>query len=227
MDKRFYSLLALMICLCLLVIPIYANADSTSGLDDIQALDELPPAPQYTGQYNRQVQPNALSTQPIPKAPWYSRMFKSATHKASLPINQVPKVPEPAGKETDPLSDPLIRLTKAIKYHDQVIYPGFYILSVQQEGEHDAILTLTRQQETLLTVPAEQVSRAVSPPKAPEIIIHESETKASGDKHKKPHVEEAEGSVEVSSDGQTIALLYHKAGNSFRSIPLEIAQPEY
>ncbi len=170
--------------------------------------------------------PQPAPAPPPQKRSWLSRLLKPMTSQMSPPLYQAPKVPKESPKETEILADPLIRLAKPIHHEGSRVEPGFYILALQSPNPSSgASLTLFRQNKAILTVPAlgMTTSTAVTPTTLPTPPKSDSKPPSAKVPHKTPP--SVTGRVELSTDGNTLLLIYQKGSEEFSSVPLSVVVP--
>jgi hypothetical protein len=242
MAFRFLSTFGLLSFMLLsLCLPCFADdVDNFSGLEE--------PAP-YTGQ--GYVEYPAPAQQPQqqepPKDPWYVRMFGGGGgggKKKHDMMHEADKIPKGPPKETEELPDPLLRLAKGVSYGESSVPAGFYILKLQSTDEDpQPSLLIMRESQPLMSVPiaTSEVlpfsSSLPSPPsveeqqQAPEEHHHRhggrhgGDESAGGERGKTKKPQDTKGLVEMSTDGQTMILVYQKGNHKYVSQPLAVTTP--
>jgi hypothetical protein len=176
-------------------LPGYADPSFNVPLQNVmppsmagQASSVEPKAPWYKRFFGRQSQPQPTLPAAASKSPW------------SLPIYQVPKYPVDPAKSTQPLSDPLIRLTSTLQLEQSTLAPGFYILSLSSDKKQ---LTLNRQQKVQLSLPVSGVTvlpAVKALPGEPSVVT--------------------KGELLPSGDGKSLSFVLEQAGQRYTSIPV-------
>lgn len=186
-------------------------AEETSWTD-LEEIDNyyVSPSPAYP----------APQAPPQKKRPWYKRIFRPITKRMSPPINQAKKFPKSPPKETQPLKDPLIRITQGIEYKELMLQPGFYLLHLNPGGEtHEATLSVMQQSKQLFTLPA----KSSSPHKQqPASSNGSSLPPPPHKKHNNASNSEVFARFQLAPDGRSAILIYNQGDDQYFSIPLKV-----
>lgn len=232
--------------------------DYTSSLDSWEATDnagtvgEASPYQQpYQAYPNNKAtsavdpRPPAVNPPPPERLPWYKRLFMPMVKNP--PILQPKKVPKEEGRETEAISEPLLRLTTDVTYQGKVLPAGYYLIRFSTlPSSKRAFITLMQKNQPALSLlalkmEAEQPSRPpdlaqqqqVSRDDQQQLMLAldtppEMEVKPEPDAKGKKDDEQTptEGGpfvyTERSEDGQFLLLVYQIKKAHYISAPMKI-----